>query len=100
MIKAEEIRALVEADREKYVAEMKPPASPPTWSPDRRSVEHYSVFTWMRRHLEAIGAPQDIRIRCQSFFSRKSRAREDLYELTAEILQAYENGTVPEHRGR
>jgi hypothetical protein len=100
MITPAAVRAIIDRDREKYRAEMKPPASPPTWNPSPRSVDLYACFTWMRHYLEDKGCPDDIRIRCQDYFSRKSRATEDLFELVAKTLNDYEEGTVEDYRGR
>jgi hypothetical protein len=98
MITANEIRAEIAPDLPRYRTEMRPPASPDTWSPNVRSLELYAIFTWLRTRL--VNVPDEIRIRGQNFYSRKSRAREDLYELAAETLNACEAGTVEDYRGR
>ncbi len=94
MITADMVRAEIEPHRERYIAKLAA-GQPERWSPDQRTKDCWCLVQWLDERFAADqNCPNEIRIRLGSYFNRKSRAADDLFDLAAKTIGHYEAGTV------
>ena len=72
----------------------------PTWVPDQRTLQLFSISQWLIEELNILGCSEDDRHRQMWFWSRKSRAEEDLYTLAALTLNNLIEGKVDNYHGK
>lgn len=72
----------------------------PTWIPDVRTLELFSISQWLIDELISLGCSEDDRHKQMWFWNRKSRSEEDLYTLAALTLNNLIEGKVDNYHGK
>lgn len=71
-----------------------------TWKCDQRTAELFCLSQWLMDELMGHNCPDLDRRDVQSYFNRKARAENDLYELAARAMNTFVEGKIERYRGR
>lgn len=80
---AQAVRAALESKRPLYEAKWAQ-GQPEGWIPSPRSMDIWCLSQWLLEMLAGLSTGE--RIHRLSYFNRKARAEEDLYEIAARVL--------------
>lgn len=82
---SESVRASLEPKYQTYYAKLATGQSS-RWTCDQRTKDLFCLSQWLMDELLSIECAEEDRIDTQSFFNRKARAEEDLFELAAKAM--------------
>ncbi len=84
---------------EKYYAKLTI-GQPPTWKCDQRTKELFCLYAWLMDELTMLQCSDEDRRAMQWYFNRKSRAEDDLFALTAKVMNNFLAGNIDKYRGK
>ncbi len=96
---AESVRASLTPKWDAYFAKLAVGQSP-NWKCDQRTAELFCLSQWLMDELLSLKCPDLDRRDVRSYFNRKSRAENDLYEVAARAMNTFVEGKIERYRGR
>jgi hypothetical protein len=73
---------------------------PPTWKCDQRTKDIFCLYQWLIDELTAIKCADEDRRHMLWYFNRKSRAEDDLFSLTAKVMNDTLDGKIDQYKGK
>ena len=73
---------------------------PETWKCDQRTKDLFCLYAWIMDELTSLSCSDEDRRAMQWYFNRKSRAEDDLFALTAKVMNKFLAGDIDKYRGK